>query len=231
MSHPIAAEWPQGVLEEGEHAGFKWLIANNGIGYRCGYVLVPEEHPWYEKDYDEIDAEAHGGLTYSAADTESGWWVGFDCAHAGDAPDPSLPLYRYQDGTAAFAQGAFMLGGGKVVRDTAHVRSECERLCEQAAWALSHAPSASEGGEDAGVGVADVPGRGGPGRAGAGRVRDVTFGVEIQKELDESRPHREVHIWAGRGGIGHRGKCGVLTMRTEEAEALVQALTLWNEEQ
>lgn len=57
---------------------------------------------------------------------------------------------------------------------------------------------------------------------------DVTFGVVVLGGDDPQRPHREVHMWAGRGGMGHRGKCGVLTMRTEEAGALVAALGEWN---
>ena len=30
----------------------------------CGYLGVPKDHPWYGKDYDEVDVEVHGGLTY-----------------------------------------------------------------------------------------------------------------------------------------------------------------------
>ena len=53
------------------------------IGHLCGYVTVPPGHPWHGKGYDDIGAEAHGGLTYSRTDGD-GWRVGFDCAHAGD---------------------------------------------------------------------------------------------------------------------------------------------------
>jgi len=58
-------------------------------GYGCGYVGVPTEHPWYGKDYDQIDADVHGGLTWSAdyvgGDPKDGyWWIGFDTAHSED---------------------------------------------------------------------------------------------------------------------------------------------------
>ncbi len=59
------------------------------VGWGNGYVGVPAGHPWFGKDYDSIDCEVHGGLTYAAdrAPTEKPdgfWWVGFDTAHLGD---------------------------------------------------------------------------------------------------------------------------------------------------
>jgi len=58
----------------------------------CGYVGVPEGHPFYGKKYDDdklLGAPAHGGLTFSgpsiAGSHRSGlWWFGFDAAHFGD---------------------------------------------------------------------------------------------------------------------------------------------------
>lgn len=59
------------------------------MSHRCGYVNIPDTHPWFEKDYDEIrDVEVHGGLTFAEyqlkSDEPKGWWIGFDCAHHGD---------------------------------------------------------------------------------------------------------------------------------------------------
>ena len=34
-------------------------------GYANGYVAVPKDHPYYGRDYDSIDVDVHGGLTYS----------------------------------------------------------------------------------------------------------------------------------------------------------------------
>ena len=58
-------------------------------GYGCGYVGVSTEHPWYGKHCDDIEADIHGGLTWSedhvGDDPKDGyWWVGFDTAHYGD---------------------------------------------------------------------------------------------------------------------------------------------------
>lgn len=77
-------------------------------GYANGYVAIPPEHPCHGKDYDEIDVDVHGGLTFGEridilrvvswpqndvemlnADDYSDipddyYVVGFDTLHAGD---------------------------------------------------------------------------------------------------------------------------------------------------
>lgn len=123
MSHPIKTHRPECVISEGDHAGHKWLIAHNGMGFRCGYVHVPVGHIWHGKDYDSIQADTHGGMTYAESDTEKdgGWWAGFDCAHSGDAPDPSLP-----------ASSRMPHHAGDEIRTQEYVESECRSLCEQA---------------------------------------------------------------------------------------------------
>ena len=32
----------------------------------CGYVFIPENHKYYDKPYDDITLEAHGGLTFAS---------------------------------------------------------------------------------------------------------------------------------------------------------------------
>ena len=65
---------------EFEAFGFKCEVKRiDSLGHLCGYVVLPEDHKLYGTDYEEIDVDVHGGLTYS----ENGK-VGFDCAHAGD---------------------------------------------------------------------------------------------------------------------------------------------------
>jgi len=79
------------------------------FGWGNGYVLLPHNHPFYGKHYDDIGVVAHGGLTFSdylmlnhflewIGDREfdgdvtlenykkfDKWWmIGFDTAHAGD---------------------------------------------------------------------------------------------------------------------------------------------------
>ena len=101
-------EWqeePDKVQYKDEETGLDCLIVRHSSGgHLCGYVGVPPEHPFYGKNYDDVKQadgdyiRVHGGLTYSDNCQENGhichvpelgepddiWWLGFDCAHAGD---------------------------------------------------------------------------------------------------------------------------------------------------
>lgn len=53
------------------------------------YVGVPEEHELAGKDYDSIDVDCHGGLTYAGKGGDGFlpkgyYWFGWDYAHLGD---------------------------------------------------------------------------------------------------------------------------------------------------
>lgn len=120
---------PECVLAEGEHLGFKWTVVHNGMGYRCGYIRVPKNHPWHGKGYDDINADVHGGLTFAEKDVpcgqgelDDGYWVGFDCAHCRDAQDPTLPCDK----------DIKMFNLGSIVRTQKYVENECRELCKQA---------------------------------------------------------------------------------------------------
>ena len=80
------------------------------MGNWCGYVGVTREHPDFGKEYDDVDVDVHGGLTYAAAcqgdnkehgichvvgpgEDDAVWWFGFDTAHCGDYWSPA---YRGQ---------------------------------------------------------------------------------------------------------------------------------------
>lgn len=128
MCLSVALHRPDDVLSKGEHLGFQWMTVHNCMGYRCGYIRLPQGHPWHGMDDCDVPADVHGGITFSEADEpcdapgpDTDWWIGFDCAHAGDAPDPSLPGYR-----------AFLRSFG-TIRTQSYVEAECRRLCEQAA--------------------------------------------------------------------------------------------------
>lgn len=77
-------------LAEGEVGEYKWMVLSLG-SHPCGYVSVPQNHPFYGKDYFEIDnrIEAHGRLTFSGKLRNiEGRWFGWDYAHAGDFTFP-----------------------------------------------------------------------------------------------------------------------------------------------
>jgi hypothetical protein len=69
--------------------GHRLVVIFTPLGHRCGYVGVYENSPLRNVEYDDLDVNVHGGLTFSGnlnAD-ESQWFFGFDCAHIFDAPD------------------------------------------------------------------------------------------------------------------------------------------------
>lgn len=98
-------------------------------GALCGYVGVPPSHPWHGADYDTLDVDVHGGLTYGnkcrgrichepePGETEDVFWLGFDCAHAGDLCPGIGNVYE------------------DVYCDIAYVTAEVEKLAEQASRA------------------------------------------------------------------------------------------------
>ena len=154
MCLSVAIHRPDDVLASGEHVGFRWMVIHNGMGYRCGYVRVLPGHPWFGKHYDELEAKCHGDLTFAEPDVncdkggaDNGWWLGFDCAHGFDLPDPNLPrsgqVPSYASSLLEFS-GAFvepLLGinnptDGSAVRSQEYVEAECHSLCEQAAKAM-----------------------------------------------------------------------------------------------
>jgi hypothetical protein len=157
MCLSIIVDSPDRLLSEGEAYGFQWTVVHNTMGYRCGYIRLPENHPWHGCDYDIIDASVHGGLTFSEPDEscdapgpDSGWWIGFDCAHAGDRPDPALLLLgrglTVDDvlRSSAVGCGIYEWGaeGGYIrlneaqsygeIRTQEYVEEQCKQLCMQA---------------------------------------------------------------------------------------------------
>lgn len=116
----------------------------------CGYVGVPEGHPWFEvHPWFDLEVDVHGGLTYADhcdkdAPEESGichipapgepdrvWWLGFDTAHHMD-----LTFYSY--GGKFVDRDRYP---GEVYRDLAYVTAEVESLAQQAHSAKHKQPS------------------------------------------------------------------------------------------
>lgn len=78
--------------------GYYGVCVYNGIGHRCGYAGVPEDHPLYGEDYESNDVysiKTHGVITYTGhlhrsseiLECEGYWFFGFDCGHLGDGRD------------------------------------------------------------------------------------------------------------------------------------------------
>lgn len=75
-------------FEKFKYNGLNCMLIRSDIGCWCGYVQLPENHPWIRIDYHEInDIDVHGGLSFKGPRTdyqEEGEWIGFDCAHSMD---------------------------------------------------------------------------------------------------------------------------------------------------
>ena len=67
-------------------------------GWGNGYVVIPPIHPWHNKDYNDIDVEVHGGLTFGEpyetlswpelTEADKGHWIiGFDTCHYSDTKE------------------------------------------------------------------------------------------------------------------------------------------------
>lgn len=93
---------PFKLEKEWIHNGLKCAVVQaREHGHRCGYVRLPPTHPQYQEHYDNFDVSVHGGLTFSdiepcIEEDGTGWWIGFDCAHSGDAMyDPNnIPEHK-----------------------------------------------------------------------------------------------------------------------------------------
>jgi hypothetical protein len=133
---------PDRVEWRDENTGLVCLaLRHPGSGHWCGYVGVAPSHPWHGRGYDDVPADIHGGVTFAQGCEPLGklgehrvchtpapdepdhlWWLGFDCAHAGDYIPGQSGRYRRDYDT---------------YKTLSFVRGECARLARQAAEALT----------------------------------------------------------------------------------------------
>lgn len=77
------------VLCDGRYNGIKFWIMNVRGSHPCGYIEVPEDHPYYNLTYQEgAMLPVHGGVTFSedhlSGIAEDTWILGWDYGHSGD---------------------------------------------------------------------------------------------------------------------------------------------------
>lgn len=139
--------WPPGAWHD-EPDRIQWktaaglpglLVRHRRLGHLCGYAAVPAGHPAYGSGYDAVDVQVHGGLTYADRCEADGpichvpepgqpddvWWLGFDCAHAGDRSPGQEAIMR---GLELPNLPPWYVEG---YRDVAYVRGEVEQLAHQ----------------------------------------------------------------------------------------------------
>lgn len=73
-------------IAKGNYNDFDYYVLSMGT-HPCAYIDVTNTE-LDGKEYDEIDLNCHGGLTYSesglATTSKTGWFIGWDYAHCND---------------------------------------------------------------------------------------------------------------------------------------------------
>lgn len=116
---------------------YQWrLLRMKNSGAWCGYVLIPEGHPWHGLDtWALADVSIHGGVTFAGHHPAfDSYAVGFDCCHSGDILPNASPDANLLNAMTVFtdlAQGV-ELGSGSTYKTIAYARDEVKLLCEQA---------------------------------------------------------------------------------------------------
>jgi len=139
LDEPDRVEW--------NHAGLNCMAIRHSRHFHwCGYVGLPPHHPDYGKDYDDVDVDVHGGLTYGekcvghvchqplTGEPDELFWFGFDCAHWSDLQpgmvailkDLSMPMLT-----------DFNLERFSTYRDIDFVKRETNQLAEHFAKSLA----------------------------------------------------------------------------------------------
>lgn len=110
------------------YKGLDYIVRLYPMGYRCGYVKVPESLN-DDKFYENGTLLVHGGVTFeeTIGDDDTylppGHWIGFDCAHCGDGMDIAATLEN-------FGKEPDYPMSGKVW-GTEQVESECKSVIDQ----------------------------------------------------------------------------------------------------
>ena len=71
------------IIGSGKIDGYEYQIRNTYNTHPTAYIKLNENHPLYNKHYNDIDIDVHGGLTYSEMG-DDGYWIGWDYAHCDD---------------------------------------------------------------------------------------------------------------------------------------------------
>lgn len=132
----------------GIYKDHEYLIVLNKFGHRCGYVAIPSNHKFDSPswNYDSLDIECHGGLTFMARHHDlkdlltipcNDLWVGFDCGHCFDNSDVKAFTKYFGEKEAKEKQSFFNTMNISNRDEKAEVRtyeyteSECHSIIDQ----------------------------------------------------------------------------------------------------
>lgn len=105
-------------------AGLSAMVVVTNHGHRCGYVQVPKAYEGMDYLDFEPFVECHGGCTFANThEGFEGWWLGFDCAHAWDSPDPELMEAEYRK---RYEEHPWASGGE--IRSLEYCVEQCESM-------------------------------------------------------------------------------------------------------
>jgi len=108
-----------------EAEGLICIIIRNVLMNYCGYVVIPNDHPLYDKSQEEIEdlLEVHGGITHvgSLSWAPNLFLIGFDCGHAHDIVPAMMKHFSTYVETH----------GNATYRDINYVEQEVRRLAKQ----------------------------------------------------------------------------------------------------
>ena len=91
-----------GVIEEGTIDGYNWMIVSYS-SHPCAYVQLQKDHPYYKENYEFMEIDVHGGITYGqdgfhpnfpGIDPRDGFWIGWDYNHCFDFNALAHPVPR-----------------------------------------------------------------------------------------------------------------------------------------
>jgi len=108
-------------------------VMQGTIGKRGIIPLICASFDEDRKLSPEIVFDVHGGITYSSfgnpypVESPETFWYGFDCAHFGDAKDPSIMSEKQKEIELHYPR---LYNDGEI-RTLEYVASECESLARQ----------------------------------------------------------------------------------------------------
>lgn len=144
-------EWcDESDLVEFEHFGLKCKVIRQATpepdtkelhmfgGHLCGYVSIDKDHAYYEKNYSDLDLEAHGGITFGDFHDDGLYWIGFDCGHCMDV----IPSMQFLKKKYNFFEGDSILDEirkrhkdnplfNPTYKNISYAIEECKSLAEQ----------------------------------------------------------------------------------------------------
>ena len=146
----------------GTYKDHEYIIVLNKSGHRCGYVAIPPEHPYSQTpeqertfmggrpykhwDYDSLDIDVHGGLTFMSPEHGlkdlltvpcNDMWVGFDCGHHGDMCD--VKMFKKYFGEEELKQKESFFSAmnhtdinlGQTIKEYGYVEEQCQHIIDQ----------------------------------------------------------------------------------------------------